>query len=94
MINLNVLKKSKSYDNLISSNVLINNKKNIQLSKSFDSLNNLNYFKNNLFYKSKKIPIYILKKRVREKTYYSNSPTINDAKNIINQCNSVISNFS
>ena len=90
----NIIKKSISYDNLISFNVLINNKKNIQLSKSFDSLNDLNYFKNNLFYKSKKIPIYSVKKRVREKIYYSNSPTINDAKNIINQCNSVISNFS
>lgn len=94
MINLNVLKKSKSYDNLISSNILTSNKKNIQLSKSFDSLNNLNYFKNNLFYKSKKIPIYTIKKRIREKIYISNSPTINDAKNIINQCNCVISNFS
>lgn len=94
MTNLNILKKSKSYDNLISSNILINKKKNIQLSKSFDCLNNLNYFKNNLFYKSKKIPIYSVKKRVREKMYISNSPTINDAKNIINLCNSVISNFS
>lgn len=94
MINLNVLKKSKSYDNFISSNILVNNKKNIHFSKSFDSLNNLNYFKNNLFYKSKKIPIYRVKKRVREKVYISNSPTINNAKNIINQCNSIISNFS
>ena len=74
---MNILKKSKSYDTFIKIKPFQNTIK----SKSFNELNDLNYFKNN----QRIIKISNVKptRRLREIKYVSNSPTIYNALNII-----------
>ena len=74
---MNILKKSKSYDTFIKIKPFQNTIK----SKSFNELNDLNYFKNNqTIIKIKNVKP---RRRLREIKYVSNSPTIYSALNII-----------
>ena len=81
----NILKKSNSYDSYVNSKLKIN----IIKSKSFNDFSNLNYFIDNKY--CVKIP---RKRRDRDYIIMSNSPTIDNAMDIIKKCSNKISNFS
>lgn len=84
------VKKTKSLDIIIE----FKPKNNIAQSKSFDCLNDLNYYKNNNYnYNNQKNVIKkknITKVRVRESRDITKSPTINDVLKIINNKNEYI----
>ena len=81
----NIIKKSNSYDSFVNSKLKIN----IIKSKSFNDFSNLNYFIDNKYYI--KVP---RKRRERDHIIMSNSPTIDNAFDIIKRCSNKISNFS